>query len=459
MEHLTETVSGKEYVMTQSPGVPPLTKWPQGIEGPLQYVPAACNFVASDLTGKIALVDLHSMPMCMIDVKAANVFAAGAIGMVLINKVDNYISPGMSGQSAVDIPIVLVQKSDGEALKAQPDVLIKLSPNNRQISPYFQQPEGLVVIDFSNPDVPVKKNIRTDFSSAHNVYVEEDRPYLYVVGMTRLLNFSQSEYVSNGGMLIYSVEEDPLNPVQIGAFDKWYVHDVVVQKCLERYLLIAAHIFDGRVSIVDVTNPRNLTILATWKDRFSTAHNAAWGDDACQFVYVTHELPFAPVSLWRYDLNEIGSPNYGSPPHNEGGLSVNQFSGSMAHNVFRRGNWMFASYYETGSIVWDISTPNAPKLAAQYLNTASAAPSSIWGMFPYSSDPEIIYVTDINNGLEVLRFQDGSTLPAGCPLPKAMTSSAIGLLALFLVALIVIAGLVVYIVRERRLKKANYEPL
>jgi PA domain len=61
----------------------------------VKYVPVPCDLVVEDLTGKIALVDLKSVPMCMIDVKAANVHQAGAVGMIIINNVDNYISPGL----------------------------------------------------------------------------------------------------------------------------------------------------------------------------------------------------------------------------------------------------------------------------------------------------------------------------------------------------------------------------
>ena len=113
--------------------------------------------------------------------KAQHCLDRGAVGVVLVNTEDNYISPGMSGTSPVDIATVLgetrlfffcvdftffnvvcvhiVQLSAGLAMKKQAElnqVVIKLTPNNRKVSPYYKPPEGLMVIDMSNPDNPVK---------------------------------------------------------------------------------------------------------------------------------------------------------------------------------------------------------------------------------------------------------------------------------------------------------------
>jgi hypothetical protein len=418
-----------------------------------------CGEVNVDLTGKIALVPLHSTPMCMIDVKARNCLDKGAVGVIVVNKLDDYISPGMAGTSTVDLPIVLVQKSAGLALKTASEagqVVVKLNPNNRKISPFYQQPEGLTIVDFSNPEDPQTTHDRSQFSSAHNVFVEEERPYLYVVGMSQLLNFSESVDVYNGGMIVYEIGADPLKPKMIASWDGWYIHDLFVHKCGERHILVAAHINDDTVSIMDATDPANIIVLRNWTDRFAIAHNIVM-DETCQYAYLTHEAPFAPVSVWKFDLGEDGKPDYSSPsgPHNVGTLSVNQFQGSMPHNVWRDKNMLWASYYETGSVVWDISTPSLPKLVAVHLKTDAAAPSSIWGMYPYTGVPNVVYTSDINNGLEVLELKQVSI-----PNHSRINSSTIGLLVLFLLALTAAIILAVWmILLKRKLKRSTYQTL
>jgi hypothetical protein len=60
-------------VITQSPTVPPLTQWPEGVNGSVVAVSpwhdAACDEIDNDLSGKIVLIPLHGRLMCMIDIK------------------------------------------------------------------------------------------------------------------------------------------------------------------------------------------------------------------------------------------------------------------------------------------------------------------------------------------------------------------------------------------------------
>jgi hypothetical protein len=80
----------------------------------------ACTAFAnpSEVAGNIALVDRGNCPYT---VKAENVQAAGAIGMVVIdNTKSTCIPPGISGiETSIHIPIISVTYADGQALKAQ----------------------------------------------------------------------------------------------------------------------------------------------------------------------------------------------------------------------------------------------------------------------------------------------------------------------------------------------------
>lgn len=71
---------------------------------------------AAAVNGKIALVDRGT---CGFTVKAANVQAAGAIGMIVVNNVAGSPPPGMGGADpTITIPSVALTLADGNTLKA-----------------------------------------------------------------------------------------------------------------------------------------------------------------------------------------------------------------------------------------------------------------------------------------------------------------------------------------------------
>ena len=109
-----------------------------------------------------------------------------------------------------------------------------------------------------------------------------NRPYLYAVGMTRMLNFSHTEFVFNGGFIMYDIS-NPLVPKAIANYSDYYIHDLTVQKCGNRYLLVAAHIEDDKVSIIDVTDYNNISVVRTFDDRYSVAHNVVF-DATCEYL-------------------------------------------------------------------------------------------------------------------------------------------------------------------------------
>lgn len=72
---------------------------------------------ASSVAGRIALVDRGN---CTFVIKAANIQAAGAIGLIIINNEDNSNLPPLGGSDgSITIPVVGVSKPDGATIKAQ----------------------------------------------------------------------------------------------------------------------------------------------------------------------------------------------------------------------------------------------------------------------------------------------------------------------------------------------------
>ena len=124
-----------------------------------------------------------------------NVQKNGAVAVIIVNDVDNVVYPGMAGSSEnITIPGVMIGLTDGNQLKQFLDqkqqVTVNMTDSNRRSSPYFLPPEGLTVISMDDPFSPtLVSHITTNFFFSHNIYVEEDRPYLYVCGMSNRLEF------------------------------------------------------------------------------------------------------------------------------------------------------------------------------------------------------------------------------------------------------------------------------
>ena len=89
--------------------------------------------------------------------------------------------------------------------------------------------------------------------------------YLYVFGA----NYGE------GGVLIYDVNSTPMNPTSAGIFDTWYVHDGYARN----NVLYLAHVFDGFMSLVDVSDKANPLLLGTKITADSFTHNIWPSDD------------------------------------------------------------------------------------------------------------------------------------------------------------------------------------
>lgn len=77
--------------------------------------PLACDSIAEDLTGKIAIIDRGT---CGFTVKALNAQKKGAIAVIIANNASAFGFPG-GADPLVKIPYTMVSKNDGDSLKAK----------------------------------------------------------------------------------------------------------------------------------------------------------------------------------------------------------------------------------------------------------------------------------------------------------------------------------------------------
>ncbi len=262
---------------------------------------------------------------------------------------------------------------------------------------------GLLIIDLSPlPNGPITTAIYYNgtpgntWHSAHNLYIDEDG-YCYIFGANR----------GNGGVIILDVATDPLNPIEVGVFDNWYVHDGFARN----NLLYLAHILQGTISVVDITNKTNPILLGTANTPNNFAHNI-WPSDDGNFVFTTDEV--AGAFLTSFDVTD---------PSNIVELDRIQSSpglGIIPHNVHVYQDWLVTSYYTDGVTVHDISRPHNMVEVGNY-DTSPLQNSNFegcWGAYPFLPSG-LVLATDMQEGLFVLQpdyrnaaFLEGTTYDA-----------------------------------------------
>jgi len=246
---------------------------------------------------------------------------------------------------------------------------------------------GLLIIDLS----PLPGGAITSFThyqgeigqtwqSAHNLYIDEDG-YAYIFGANR----------GNGGVIILDVATDPMNPIEIGVFDNWYVHDGYARDGL----LYLAHIYDGFISVVDIADRSNPVLLGTANTPSNFAHNI-WPSDDGQYVFTTDEVSNAYIAA--FDVSDPANIFEVDRIQSSPGMGI------VPHNVHIYQNWAVTSYYTDGVTVHDISRPHNMIEVGNFDTTPlqSIHTEGCWGVYPFLPSG-LILATDMQEGLFILQ--------------------------------------------------------
>lgn len=397
----------------------------QGLIWPVpEYNEYGCDSYLENIPTEQNPGTIYIMPLggpCMISEKVLNAQEAGAIGVIMINPVDNIIYPGMEGNPEnLTIPTMLIGFSDGNLLvrtvEDGDDVEVLMTAENKQESIFFSPAEGMWVIDMTTPSAPKQWFRRDWFRFAHNMHVDEERGLLYAVGMSGQPGSDErtNSDVENGGFMVFDVTANQTDPVLLSTWNTTYVHDMTTKLCEGQWLAFTADIYDDDCYVVNVDDPSNPVTVMMWDARFSMAHNI-WLDDTCEVAYVTHEESRAPISVWRFRRDaDSGLLRFDLEPTYQGILAINQFAGSLPHNAHVEGDILWASYYEEGVVAWNISTPWEPIFMSQTLLEQDET-CSTWGVYPHhpSLGGHVAYASDINCGFYALELVSNSEAAVG----------------------------------------------
>ncbi len=256
--------------------------------------------------------------------------------------------------------------------------------------------DGMLIIDLS--PLPQSNNLPVTvysgppgqtWTSAHTCFCDENG-YGYVFGSNR----------GNGGVIILDLNNNPMQPDEVGVFDNWYCHDGYVRNDT----MYLGHIFDGFFSLVDVTSKSNPALIASHNTPSNFTHNI-WPSQSGQYVFTTDEVSGAFIGV--YDISNPAAIFEVERIQNSPGAGV------IPHNTHVLGDYLITSYYSDGIVVHDCTHPNNLVKVGQFDTYVGQTPGfdGCWGVYPFFTSGTIV-AADITEGLFVLgpHYQKGSYL-------------------------------------------------
>jgi choice-of-anchor B domain-containing protein len=262
----------------------------------------------------------------------------------------------------------------------------------------------LTIVDLSplpqSTDLPAIVWDAPGWSTSHSLFIDENGR-LFLHGANR----------GNGGVIMYDLTQNPMNPVEVGEFDTWYCHDSFARGDT----LYAAHVYDGFFSIVDVSDPANPILLGTRVTPNEFTHNT-WLDDSGNYLFTTDERTNSYVGAYDVsdptDITEVDR------------LRSDNGSGAIPHNTYWLNDYVITSYYTFGVTIYDASDPHNMVEVGHYDTTPLSGDGffGAWGVYPFFPSGNLI-ISDIERGLFVL----APTYAQACRLEGEVTNALTGL--------------------------------
>ena len=263
-------------------------------------------------------------------------------------------------------------------------------------------------VDLSGGPVVLEQAAQYDgFSSSHNIAINEDTGFAYVVGADTCL----------GGLEIVDIS-DPANPQPAACFDQHgYVHDtqcIIYQGPDERFAgreicFNSAVEFLARnsLSIVDVTDKSNIVALSRvdYGSGISYSHQGWLTPDRKHFVHGDELDEFfgttstSTTRIWN--VEDLTNPSLMS--------EVTNGNPSIDHNIYIRGNLSYNSNYTSGLRIFDIRKIDKGEYKeVAYFdmypeNDNTSFEGGTWSNYVFFKQRKLIAVSSMDRGLFLLK--------------------------------------------------------
>lgn len=233
--------------------------------------------------------------------------------------------------------------------------------------------------------------------NAHNIAINEDTGFAYVVG-------AQS---CSGGLHMIDIST-PDSPVFSGCFSAdGYTHDTqcVIYNGLDVSYQGAEVCFNSNedtLTIVDVTNKEAPVQISRNAYPGSGYTHQGWLTPDHRYFLLGDELDELNLRhntrtrIW--DVSDLANPAIV-------GVYDNPMTAAIDHNIYIKGHFAFEANYRAGLSILDISNPLAPEEVASfdvYPGSDAAGFNGAWSNYPYF-DSGVVIVSGIEQGLFVLR--------------------------------------------------------
>lgn len=241
--------------------------------------------------------------------------------------------------------------------------------------------DGIRIIDLSDlpNSAPYKDTIIGGIATIHNFWIDEFG-YLYSCGDG--VNF---------GMTIFDLNVDPWNPTIAGVYDLDYVHDVYVRN----NIAYAGEIYSGELTILDVSDKSNITILGSKAYANGFTHNT-WLDSSGTVCFTTDELDYAYIYAW-----DVSDPaNITQLDRIRSSLSA---GAATPHNAHYFNGFLVTSYYADGIHIVDAHRPQNLVEVGYYDPSVNSGNGTygMWGAYPFLPSG-VVLATEMAQGLYVL---------------------------------------------------------
>ncbi len=279
----------------------------------------------------------------------------------------------------------------------------------------------------SNPPQTFSADTRyTQFGNAHNIVINENTGYAYVVGAQR----SSGAY--KGGPLFINIQ-DPKNPKNAGGFlsdgQQAYTHDAQVvtyngpdSNYTGKEILIGSN--EIEVVIADITDKSNPVTISTINYSDVGYTHQGWFTEDMRYFILGDETDEQGVGFNTrtiiFDFQDLKNPKqhmtYSGP------------TSAIDHNGYVKGNKFYLANYRSGIRVIDIAAIGDKNISEigffdTYPSSNSAAFNGVWNVYPYFSSENIV-ISDIEGGFFLVRKSNTST-PCVASVPNGLMASGV----------------------------------
>ncbi len=238
--------------------------------------------------------------------------------------------------------------------------------------------------------------------SAHNVVINEESGFAYIVGARGAGNGCGA-----GGLHIVDIN-NPKNPVYAGCFDAdGYTHDaqcVIYQGPDTNYRgkEVCFNANENTITIANVDDKNNTSLIGKEGYPESEYSHQGWLTEDHQYFISNDELDEQRQGINTrtliWDVRDLENPKL-----------LNQYFSerrAIDHNLYIHQNKIYQSNYENGLIILDAQNLGEGKTRElgffdTYTQGNSANFNGSWSNYPFF-DSGVVIVSDINNGLFIL---------------------------------------------------------